>query len=367
MTADSIGGVWTYSLELARGLAPYGVKIFLATMGVELTREQIREARALDNLRVIESRFKLEWMRDPWHDVSAAGHWLLGLQEEFAPDLVHLNGYSHAVLPWKCPVVVVAHSCVCSWWRGVHGQDAPSEWDAYREKVTEGLLAADMVVAPSQTMLASLEQHYCPLPNAKVVSNGRRSPVFQGAGKENLILAAGRVWDEAKNIGTLASIASELSWPVYIAGESCEPRGRQVEFPNVHSLGRLSSRELSLWFAKAGIYAAPARYEPFGLCALEAALADCALVLGDVPSLREVWGDAAIYVPPTDAVRLQRALCDLIADSALRSEMASRARKRALKYSVERMAQGYLDVYAEVMTSPEETEIRTGELAACAS
>ncbi len=31
----------------------------------------------------------------------------------------------------------------------------------------------------------------------------------------------------------------------------------------------------------------PARYEPFGLSVLEAALSGCALVLGDIPSLRE--------------------------------------------------------------------------------
>ena len=33
----------------------------------------------------------------------------------------------------------------------------------------------------------------------------------------------------------------------------------------------------------------PARYEPFGLSILEAALSGCALVLGDLPSLRELW------------------------------------------------------------------------------
>ena len=42
--------------------------------------------------------------------------------------------------------------------------------------------------------------------------------------------------------------------------------------------------------ARASIYALPARYEPFGLSILEAALSGAALVLGDIPSLREVWG-----------------------------------------------------------------------------
>jgi len=367
MTADTIGGVWTYSLELARGLGPHGVKIYLATMGAELSREQLREASELDNLHVIESRFKLEWMSEPWHDVSAAGDWLLGLQEEFAPDLVHLNGYSHAALPWNCPVMVAAHSCVCSWWFAVNGQHAPCEWNTYRQKVTQGLRAADMVVAPTQAMLACLEEHYCAVPNAKVIPNGRRSSTFHPAAKSELILTAGRLWDQAKNIGSLASIASDLPWPVYIAGETRGPDGTRVEFRKVHSLGRLSTRELKAWFAKASIYAAPAKYEPFGLSALEAGLAECALVLGDIPSLRQVWGDAAVYVSPSDSMALKRELRSLIADPSRRSEMGARARQQALQYSVERMTKGYLEGYATLLAPRKEVAVATPELAVCAS
>jgi glycosyltransferase involved in cell wall biosynthesis len=64
--------------------------------------------------------------------------------------------------------------------------------------------------------------------------------------------------------------------------------------------------------ARASIYVHPARYEPFGLAILDAALAGCALVLGDIPSLRELWHDAAIFVPTEDAARLSRELTALI-------------------------------------------------------
>ena len=64
--------------------------------------------------------------------------------------------------------------------------------------------------------------------------------------------------------------------------------------------------------AASAIYALPARYEPFGLSALEAGLCGCALVLGDIPSLREVWGDAAVFVDPHDAQALAKALNCLI-------------------------------------------------------
>ena len=40
MTADTVGGVWTYALELAGALAPHGVEVALATMGRRLSSAQ---------------------------------------------------------------------------------------------------------------------------------------------------------------------------------------------------------------------------------------------------------------------------------------------------------------------------------------
>jgi glycosyltransferase involved in cell wall biosynthesis len=110
-------------------------------------------------------------------------------------------------------------------------------------------------------------------------------------------------------------------------------------------LGRLSSDDVATWLARASIYVLPARYEPFGLSALEAALAGCALVLGDIASLREVWDDAAVFVAPGDAVMLEGKIRCLIGDSAYRTRMAGRARKRALEYSPARMCASYLHLY----------------------
>src|SRR5438045_2420010 len=94
MTADPIGGVWTFALELASALKENGVEVFLATMGAPLSVHQQREASGLGNVQVYESRFKLEWMEDPWDDVAAAGAWLLKLEQRLQPDIIHLNGYA---------------------------------------------------------------------------------------------------------------------------------------------------------------------------------------------------------------------------------------------------------------------------------
>jgi len=107
MTADTLGGVWTFALELARALAPRGVRTALATLGAPLSPRQWDEAKGVPGLDVHEGRWKLEWMDNPWADVEASGRWLLDVERRVRPDVVHLNGtMSHAALPWRAPVVV---------------------------------------------------------------------------------------------------------------------------------------------------------------------------------------------------------------------------------------------------------------------
>jgi glycogen(starch) synthase len=359
MTADTVGGVWTYAMELCRALREHQVEVALATMGAPLDRAQAAEAASLPGLQVYESRYRLEWMREPWNDVDEAGAWLLDLERRLAPEVVHLNGYCHASLPFAAPVVVVGHSCVLSWWRAVKGEAAPAEWAIYAERVARGLLAADLVVAPTAAMLRWLQDLYGPLPRARVIPNGRRRELFPPLPKEPYVLTAGRLWDEAKNVRALARVARHLSWPVLMAGDGAAPErredreGREIwegwgdRLQNLRPLGRLAPPDLASWLGRAAIYALPARYEPFGLSILEAALAGCALVLGDVDSLRELWEGSALFVPPADDGRLGEALESLIRDPVRRRRLADASRRRARQFGPDRMAESYLRAYRE--------------------
>jgi glycosyltransferase involved in cell wall biosynthesis len=347
MTADAVGGVWTFALDLARALADVDVRVSLAVMGPRPSPEQRAEAAAaVWTLR--EADVKLEWMEDPWADVEEAGRWLLGLEEELAPDIVHLNGYCHGALPWRTPVVVTGHSCVLSWWAAVHGQDAPAAWDRYATEVRRGLAAAGAVTAPSTEMLEALQRYYGPLENARVVPNGRSVTRDSAVPKEPFVFSAGRVWDRAKNVRLVCASAPRIAWPVYVAGDTAGPGGEATRCDGVHFLGRLSSGELLSWMSRAAIYVLPARYEPFGLSVLEAALCGCALVLGDRPSLRELWADAALYVAPDDPRGLEASVGLLIERPQLRDAMAQRAIARARELTPARMAEGYHNTYLEL-------------------
>ena len=123
MTADAVGGVWTYSLELADALSARGVEVSLAVMGGAPSAGQRTELARVAASRSARVRpFALEWMEDPWQDVERAGDVAAPLAERLEPDIVHLNGYVHAASPWAAPVLVVAHSCVLSWCEAVRGR-----------------------------------------------------------------------------------------------------------------------------------------------------------------------------------------------------------------------------------------------------
>ncbi|MCC9166200.1 glycosyltransferase family 4 protein [Pontibacter sp. XAAS-A31] len=350
MTADTVGGVWTYAMELVRALVPFGTKVALATMGAPLSEDQRRQTEDMSNLTIYESNYKLEWMENPWEDVEQASQWLMHLKDEVQPDLVHLNGMAHGNLDWGVPVIVVVHSCVMSWWRAVKGEEAPKAWDKYKEAVTKGLQAADMVIAPTQAMLHQAENFYGPFKASTVIYNGRGQYGFQFGKKEPFIFSMGRVWDEAKNISMLAHIASDLSWPVYIAGDSKHPAtGETIELENVHFLGKLSEKEVSERLSRASIYALPAKYEPFGLTILEAAMSGCALVVGKAESLVEIWGNAAKYVDPNSADDLRDTINNLIQDEFALNIMAMRAIKRSHGYTSDPMGQDYDHVYRQLL------------------
>lgn len=349
MTADPIGGVWTYALELARSLPD--VEITIATMGRPLTAQQWQQVHQISSLQVVESDFKLEWMAEPWEDVQRSGAWLLHLAEQVQPDLVHLNGYVHAALPWQLPVVVVAHSCVLSWWQAVNGDAAPAEWQPYQQAVERGLKACDRVIAPSQSMLQALHQHYEFTTPECVIYNGRNPTQFASTQKTNGLFSMGRFWDAAKNLMLLEQAAPKIHAPIYIAGEVQSLQQRPIETQTLHYLGQLDSHAIATWLASTSVYVLPARYEPFGLSILEAALAECALVLGDIPSLREIWESAALFVSPTDADQLQSTLNWLLSQPEICALWGSQARSRALQFTSQHMASDYRHAYQELLHS----------------
>ncbi len=351
MTADAIGGAWTFALDLARALTPRGVRIALATMGPLPSAAQRRAAASVPNLELFTTEFRLEWMTEPWDDVRAAGEWLVRLEKWVRPDVIHINGFAHAALPFRAPVVSVGHSCLQSWAEALPGAIDEGMLARFQREAARGLEAARLVIAPSHAMMRALQHHYGPLKRTLVIHNGRSDDLFQPGRKEPFVMTSGRLWDRARNVNAVARVAPRLRWPTAMVGEMGSlPGGRGLSGSGLRVLGLLDEDVQAGWLARASIFALPARYEPFGLLPLEAALSGCALVLGDIESLREIRGDAATFVNPDDHDALAFALHALMDSSQHLERYAAAARGRARRYSVQRMAAGYLEAYRRALS-----------------
>lgn len=347
MTADTIGGVWNYCMELCSALLQEAT-FYLVTTGAPLQPEQRKQVDALPNVVLYETAYKLEWMPDPWNDIDVSGDWLLALEKRLQPHLIHLNSYAYAALPFIAPKIVIAHSDVFSWWWAVKGELPPAEWNTYYRRVKQGLEAADTIVGISKASLHIMFRLFDVHHKSKIIYNGRNPSAFYTAPKQQVVMGMGRVWDESKNIKLLIEAAPQIRAQVWIAGENQFSQSQlPVALEPVKYLGRLDGAEVVAALSATKVFVLPAHYEPFGFAALEAALCGCALVLGNIPTLREIWQDAALYVDGDDAGSLANTVNTLLADDAVQQTLAAKAKQRALQFTSDRMAANYLALYQE--------------------
>jgi glycosyltransferase involved in cell wall biosynthesis len=359
MTADTVGGVWTYTRELVTQLSRLGVKITLVSMGQIPSIDQSEWMEGLPNFSYHPTAFHLEWMRDPQTDLEQSSEFLASLIEETKPDLLHFNQYYYGALASPLPRIVVAHSDVVSWWVAVHGAEPPdSEWiRQYRENVKRGLSAADLVVAPSRWMLEQIGRFYGTLRQTAVVYNGRDPKLFvPHLSKENFAISVGRLWDAGKQACLL--LRDDLPLKTVLVGSEQSPEGiiaaakSAGRLPGLQMLGVQSESQLRHLLGRASIYLATSRYEPFGLAPLEAAMSRCVLVANDIPTFREIWGDEAIYFERNNSQSLQLTIQELASNPTRRSEYAGRVLDRARKhFTSQRMAEDYLKLYRSLMSA----------------
>jgi glycosyltransferase involved in cell wall biosynthesis len=177
--------------------------------------------------------------------------------------------------------------------------------------------------------------------------------------KDNLVLAVGRLLDPAKQVNLLTQQTHPV--PVCIVGDSDEaaepvfraPVRAEVKFSDgdagVSLKGPQSEAEIRLLYSRAALYAGTYRYDPSGMAVLEAALSRCTLILNDIPSLRELWGPAAVYFRTNESESLAEAVRILTADVQLRRNFANRAFQRAREcFNAHRMTDNYIQLYRSV-------------------
>lgn len=350
ITTDAVGGAFVFSTILANALADAGLCVTLATLGPAPNAAQ--RAAISECVDVEITDLELEWQDSRGRDHARALDHLMTIAHRACAELVHLNGFREANADWSMPVVVTAHSCVWSWWNACRGS-GPTEpcWMAYRARVLEGLEAADAWVAPTAAFRDTVERLYSPRRPGHVIPNGLDIGA-PPAIKRPVILASGRFWDEAKNLSALCPEGARARWPIEIAGDLGIPNEALIDNSGCVFLGPLARQALLHRMRQAAIYVCPSLYEPFGLAVLEAAASNCALLLADIPTLRELWEDAALFVDPRDPEQIAGELNRVCGDDALRARLQSAARERSRRYSTGAMIAGYRRLYETLLNPP---------------
>lgn len=156
---------------------------------------------------------------------------------------------------------------------------------------------------------------------------------------EKYILAVSSI-DPRKNLQLLIDSFLDLKLQDYklvLVGKSSSHFNIKlnVKAENIIFTGYVSDSDLTELYKKCNFFIYPSLYEGFGIPPLEAMANNCAVIVSDIPSLREVCSDAAIYVSPYEKEDVMKAISLLINDDKLKIELRNKGILRSQSFKWE--------------------------------
>ena len=109
--------------------------------------------------------------------------------------------------------------------------------------------------------------------------------------------------------------------------------------------GYIPARELSIIFRKAKAYVFPSLSEGFGIPGLNAMAAGLSVVCSNIPTLKEVYKNAALYFNPSNPKDIASKINQVVSDSKIRSRLIESGNKQVQEYSWLKMAAKPLKIY----------------------
>jgi glycosyltransferase involved in cell wall biosynthesis len=116
---------------------------------------------------------------------------------------------------------------------------------------------------------------------------------------------------------------------------------------DIKMLGRVSDEDLNYLYNACSLFVLPSLAEGFGLTALEAAATGVPIAVSDIPTLREVLGQAAEYFDPENVENIVDVVLNILHNEARGEELANLGLKRAAQFSWHKAAEETVKVYKE--------------------
>lgn len=114
--------------------------------------------------------------------------------------------------------------------------------------------------------------------------------------------------------------------------------------PRVHLRSYVPDEALMRLYGQAAAFVFLSDYEGFGLTPLEAMGAGVPSIVLDRPVSREVYGDAAFYIPRPDPALIAAALAEVTGDTATRQRLLAAAPSVLARYSWQASARRVLEI-----------------------
>ena len=144
-------------------------------------------------------------------------------------------------------------------------------------------------------------------------------------------------------------------WVASDGPQTAELQERYGGDPRIEWLGRISDEDAASRLRAADVFCAPSLHgESFGIVLLEAMAAQTAIAASDLPGYRNVARHDvdALLVPPGDAPALAATIRRLLNEPDLRARLVAAGEARAQEFSMDRLADRYVELYERVLTQP---------------
>jgi len=372
--APSVGGVETLVLSLARGLA--GLRAASGDPEFEITLVTQTHADKFDDLSLPFRVVRRPTLIQLWdlirasHVVHVAGPALapliLGLLAR-QPVVVEHHGFQTICPNGQLLIEPAGTPCPGHFMAGRHGEclrcNRGRGWLAARKLWLLTFLRRFLCRRVSSNItptawLGGLVQ----LPRVAAIPHGlefRAAPVADpaSASRSPVIAFQGRLVT-TKGVGILFEamrilLAENRELELLVIGDGPERASLErlsQDAPlagHVRFAGRLSGAELDAALARTSVVVVPSLAgEVFGLVVAENMLRGLAVITSDLGAFLEVLGDGGLTFRTGDAAALAEELRRLLDDPALATELAERARQRALEFcDFRRMLEAHARVY----------------------
>jgi len=113
----------------------------------------------------------------------------------------------------------------------------------------------------------------------------------------------------------------------------------------VDLLGYKKAKDLASLFRKSSAYVCPSLWEGFGIPGLNAMASQIPLICSNIPTFKEIYGDAAIYFNPNDPVDIAQKIKHVLTSKKTRLGLVERGKKQVKNYSWQKMAKQTLRIY----------------------